>query len=93
VTPTQKEMREFQQRVQRMHCDSCQKTTCKTYADIMAMDKFHCDHCGELLPFDRELWRSSVFRPTPKSLDERISDKGRREAQRKVGREVLRDEE
>lgn len=73
--PTRKQIRQFQKTVQDMHC-ACGKTTRKTYAEVMATDRFVCEHCGKLLSFDKARWSSQVFRPPPKDLNQRINERG-----------------
>jgi hypothetical protein len=81
--PTQREIRDFQKQRQSMLCPACKKLNWKTHAQIMATDRFVGDRCGKPLPFDKENWRSEVFNPPRKSLDERINEKGRRAARPK----------
>ncbi len=73
--PTQKQIRQFQQRVQVMHCRACGKTTRKTYAEVMATDRFPCEHCGKPLSFDKAKWSIQVFTPPPKDLNQRINER------------------
>jgi transposase-like protein len=61
-----------------MICPACKSVTWRTYAQVMATDKFVCERCGKPLPFDTEAWRRQVFKPHQMSLDERINEKGRR---------------
>lgn len=73
---TRKAIREFQQ--QKL-CLKCSKghSSWLTFAEIMSADKFHCCQCGERLSFDKEEWRAQHFKPPSKSIDEKISERGK----------------
>ena len=74
--PTQREIREFQKQRKSMLCTECKKLSWKTHAQIMAADRFVCDHCGEPLPFDKGAWEHKHRKPPPKSLNDKINERG-----------------
>jgi len=82
--PTRREVRDFHRQVQSMHCPECKRSTWWTYAEIMAADRFFCDQCGKLLPFDKGAWHRKHSKRPPKSLDEQINERGRTEARHKA---------
>jgi hypothetical protein len=51
----------------------------------MKTDKLVCDHCGELLPFDKAKWTTGVFKTHRKSINERINENGRKGQGRRKG--------
>ena len=59
-----------------MLCTECKKLSWKTHAQIMAADRFVCDHCGEPLPFDKGAWEHKHRKPPPKSLNDKINERG-----------------
>jgi transposase-like protein len=39
-----------------MKCPACKTPNWRTYSQIMQADRFTCERCGRLLPFDKKKW-------------------------------------
>jgi len=61
--PKPLDLDEFRRRQQPMKCPACKALNWRSFAQVMASDKFKCERCDRVLPFDKEGWLESNFKP------------------------------